>query len=75
MLWAFLIGNKIGDNYELIGPYKNLKGIGPKRAELFHKLGIYTIEDLLHFYPRRYEDSSKVTRVSEAKIGEKTPLG
>lgn len=55
----------------LSDPIKNLKGIGPKRAELFHKLGIYTIEDLLHFYPRRYEDSSKVTRVSEAKIGEK----
>ena len=52
-------------------PIKGLKGIGPKRAELFHKLGIYTIEDLLHFYPRRYEDSSKITRVSEARIGEK----
>ena len=52
-------------------PIKVLQGIGPKRAELFHKLGIYTIEDLLHFYPRRYEDSSKITRVSEARIGEK----
>lgn len=51
---------------------KTLKQIGPKRAELFHKLGIYTIEDLLHFYPRRYEDSSKIIKVSQARVGEKS---
>ena len=51
---------------------KTLKQIGPKRAELFHKLGIYNIYDLLHFYPRRYEDSSKIIKVSEAKIREKS---
>ena len=33
-----------------------LKGIGPKSAEKFHKLDIYTIEDLLLYYPFRYED-------------------
>ncbi|MDU5570317.1 MAG: ATP-dependent DNA helicase RecG [Peptoniphilus harei] len=49
----------------------NLKGIGPKREELFHKLGIYSVKDLLLYYPRRYEDSSKINKVSEAKIGEK----
>ena len=50
---------------------KNLKGIGPKREKLLHKLGIYSISDLLLYYPRRYEDSSKINKVSEAKIGEK----
>lgn len=34
------------------------KGIGAKRADLFHKLGIFTAYDLLHFYPRGYEDFS-----------------
>lgn len=33
-----------------------LKGLGPKSAEKFHKLDIYTIEDLLLYYPFRYED-------------------
>jgi ATP-dependent DNA helicase RecG len=33
-----------------------LKGLGPKSAEKFHRLGIYTIEDLLLYYPFRYED-------------------
>ena len=28
-----------------------LKGIGEKRAELFHKLGIFTVEDLLYHLP------------------------
>lgn len=50
---------------------KNLKGVGPKREELFHKLGIYSVEDLLFFYPRKYEDSSKIVKISGAKIGEK----
>ena len=49
----------------------NLKGIGPKREKLFHKLGIYSVKDLLLYYPRRYEDSSKIVKISEAKIGEK----
>ncbi|MCI5643977.1 MAG: ATP-dependent DNA helicase RecG [Peptoniphilus sp.] len=50
---------------------KNLKGIGPKREKLFHKLGIYSLEDLLLYYPRRYEDSSKIVSISNAVIGEK----
>ncbi len=33
----------------------SLKGIGEKSAALFHKLNIYTIEDLMRHYPRDYE--------------------
>lgn len=33
-----------------------LKGIGPAKAKLFDKLGIATVEDLLHYYPRTYQD-------------------
>lgn len=32
-----------------------IKGVGPSRAKQFSKLGIYTVEDLLRHYPRRYE--------------------
>ena len=35
---------------------ENLKGIGKKRAELFNRLGVYSVGDLLEFYPRRYEN-------------------
>jgi ATP-dependent DNA helicase RecG len=38
------------------GSVQFVKGVGPKRAELFKKLDIYTIEDLLFYYPRSWHD-------------------
>ena len=45
----------------------SLSGIGEKKAELFSKLGINTIYDLLMYFPRAYEDRSKITTIYEAK--------
>ena len=36
-----------------------LPGVGPKRAENLQELGIATIEDLLTYYPFRYDDIKK----------------
>lgn len=47
-----------------------IKGVGPRRYELLNRLGIYTIEDLLSYFPRRYEDRSSFTPVSKLVIGE-----
>lgn len=47
-----------------------LKGIGPKRAKVLNKLGISTIEDLLYYFPRRYEDRSEFLSISQLKEGE-----
>ncbi|MGN0516351.1 ATP-dependent DNA helicase RecG [Eubacterium sp.] len=47
-----------------------IKGVGDKRAQLFHKLGVYTLQDLIHFYPRKYIDWSKTLSVKEAESGE-----
>ena len=33
-----------------------LKGIGPAKAKLFERLGVQTVEALLHYYPRTYQD-------------------
>ena len=33
-----------------------LKGIGPAKAKLFERLGVQTVEELLHYYPRTYQD-------------------
>ena len=43
-----------------------LKGIGPKRAEMFQRLGVKTISDLLYFFPRKYEDWSANTKIIDA---------
>lgn len=49
---------------------EELSGIGKKRAETLNKLGIYTVDDLLEYYPRHYEDWSKSYSVSEAPLNE-----
>lgn len=49
---------------------KYIKGIGEKRAELFNTLGIFDVDSLLHFYPRKYEDWTNTTSVAEAVNGE-----
>ena len=33
-----------------------LKGVGPKKEAALKKLGILTIEDLIHIFPRDYQD-------------------
>ena len=48
-----------------------VKGIGEKRAQLFKKrLGLYTLQDLITYYPRAYEDWSNITRIDEAPMNE-----
>jgi ATP-dependent DNA helicase RecG len=37
-------------------PVQFLKGVGPKLGDLLKRRGIATVDDLLHFYPRTYED-------------------
>ena len=33
-----------------------IKGVGPSRAKLLSLLGVNTVEDLINYYPRTYED-------------------
>ncbi len=54
----------------LAKPIQYLKGVGEKRAALFNKKGISTVEDLLYFFPRSYEDRSVIKPVSKCAEGE-----
>lgn len=47
-----------------------LKGIGEKRAELFRKKGIKTVEDLLYYFPRSHEDRSQMKEIADCVEGE-----
>ena len=49
-------------------PVRYLKGVGPKTAERFEKLGIVTLADLLCHYPRRYLDFSKPYTIATAPL-------
>jgi len=48
-----------------------LKGVGPKKASIFRKMGIMTLGDLLFHLPRAYEDRTKTIKIQEGVIGEK----
>ena len=43
-----------------------IKGVGDKKATLLKNLKIETVEDLLRFFPRRYEDRRNITTIMEA---------
>ena len=51
-------------------PVKTLKGIGEKTAELFARLGVETVDDLLHAYPRGYDSFEEPCSVGELKEDE-----
>jgi len=56
----------------LVSPLERVKGVGAKTAELFAQADLHTIEDLLTFLPRKYEDFSEVVAISEITPGKKT---
>lgn len=51
-----------------------LKGVGPKRAELYKKLGIETVEQLVELYPRDYIDFTDVKAVNRTEPGEQCAI-
>ena len=55
---------------DINSPIETLSGIGKKRAELYHKLGIYTMEELVSYFPRSYIDYSTPVPIGEAAINE-----
>lgn len=47
-----------------------IKGVGEARAKLLNKLGIFTLKDLITYYPRTYEDRSIPKKIEELSDGE-----
>lgn len=51
-----------------------VKGIGPKKAEKLNRLGIYTIKDLLYYFPRQFEDRSVIKKIAQLEDEEKVTV-
>lgn len=49
---------------------KYIKGVGPNRVKLLNKVNIFTLGDLITYYPRTYEDRSKPKNIIECLDGE-----
>ena len=52
----------------LIDAFGRLPGIGPARARSLEKLGLATVEDLLRYFPRDYEDRRRFSTVAAAPV-------
>lgn len=65
-----LYRNKRGLLMDLNNDVKFVKGVGPNRVLLLNKLGIYTLQDLITYYPREYEDRSKPKTIDSLEDGE-----
>ncbi len=55
-------------------PVTTLPGVGAARAKLLSKLGVQTLTDLIHLYPHRYEDRSKVIPIDEVTMHMGEPI-
>lgn len=65
---------KAHTNLSLKSDVMYLKGIGPKIAYVLNKLGIYTVGDLLYYFPRKHVDYSTRTRIRDLEPGETTTV-
>lgn len=54
---------------ELNKDVKYIKGVGPNRVKLLNKLNIFTLKDLITYYPKAYEDRSKPKNIAECIDG------
>ena len=55
---------------DLTKDVKYIKGVGPSRVQLLNKVGIFTLNDLITYYPRTYEDRSKPKPIAECRNGD-----
>ncbi|WP_216119409.1 ATP-dependent DNA helicase RecG [Clostridioides difficile] len=51
-----------------------IKGIGPKKADKLNKLGIFTLKDLLYYFPRQFEDRNNLKKIAQLEDGEKVTI-
>ncbi len=47
-----------------------IKGVGEQRAKALNRLGIFTLQDLIAWFPRRYEDRTQIRRIADLAEGE-----
>ncbi|MSO56188.1 MAG: ATP-dependent DNA helicase RecG [Acidobacteria bacterium] len=55
-------------------PLQYLKGVGPRRAADLQRIGLSTVDDLLHRFPLRYEDRGHLTPISGLQAGQQVAI-
>lgn len=54
---------------ELSDPISVIKGVGPAMAATLQRQGLNTVADVIDYYPRKYNDFSKITNIASLKPG------
>ena len=54
---------------DLFSPVTDLRGVGPARAAALQRLGIFTLYDLLAYFPRDYEDRTNPVEIAQLQPG------
>ena len=63
-----------GEPAALSAPVTVLQGIGPRLGTTLGRLGIHTLGDMLYYFPRRYDDYSKLTPINRLRYGEEVTV-
>ena len=50
-------------------PIQYIKGVGPRRAQALESINIFTIKDLLYYFPRKYLDRTSIHLIGSIKTG------
>lgn len=51
-----------------------VKGIGPKKSQKLNKLNIFTLKDLLYYFPRQFEDRNNLKKIIQLGNNEKATI-
>ena len=49
-------------------PIQYIKGVGPRRSKVLESLNIFTVKDLLYYFPRKYLDRTSLQVIGEIQI-------
>jgi len=60
--------------YRLDAPTTSVRGVGEKQSQLLAKLDLFTLEDMLYYYPHRYDDYSKLKLIKDLTYGEEVTI-
>ncbi len=63
-----------GEPAALSAPVTVLQGVGPRLGNTLGRLGIHTLGDMLYYFPRRYDDYSKLTPINRLRYGEEVTV-
>ena len=58
----------------LTTPVQYIPGVGPRRVKAFERLGLRVARDFLFFFPRDYQDLTKIVKIADLEDGEVAPV-